>query len=177
MNLKMNLKMILKRKKYFSKKGSDNVKFILKAKGALPGAKIATLGQKRINMKLFCDDFNKQSVEFIKALVAYHKESSPLITEELLMATELFVKMRIYADKTYELKIKSPSNSYLIKALSNITSGSKLPGKESAGSISSSLVMQIAKFKMDEMNARSVESAYKMICGTARSMGIEVKND
>lgn len=161
--------------KYFSRRGLHNVKFMLVAKSATPGASIATLGQKQVPMKQFCDFFNKESPEVIKKKVDL--ESAPLITEDVLSKGRLYVKMRIYDDKTYELRINNPSTANLIKVLSKIESGSKLPGKETIGSISKSLLMQIAKFKMKEMNARDLDSAFKTVKGTAYSMGIEVVND
>jgi len=82
--------------------------------------------------------------------------------------------MRIYGDKTWEIRINNPSTANLIKALSKIQTGSKLPGKESVGTISKSLAMQIAKFKMPEMTARTPEAALKSVSGTALAMGIKV---
>lgn len=158
-------------KKYFTKQGAHNVKFMLVAKTATPGASIATLGQKQVNMKQFCDFFNKESPELIKQSA---NENAPLVTEDLLMKSKLYVKMRIYGDKTYELLIKNPSSSTLIKALAKIEKGATLPGKETVGTITKALVMQIANFKMNETSARNLDATFKTICGTAKSMGIKV---
>ena len=120
--------------KYFTKKGLHNVKFMLVAKSATPGASIATLGQKQVPMKQFCDLFNTQSLVVIKDKLK--QDVAPSITEDILLKNKLYVKMRIYGDKTWEIRINNPSTSNLIKALSSIGSGSKLPGKEFVGEIS-----------------------------------------
>jgi large subunit ribosomal protein L11 len=159
-------------KKYFTKKGLHRVKFMLVAKAATPGASIATLGQKQVPMKQFCDLFNQNSPNVIKEKLM--PEACPSITEEILTKNKLYVKMRIYNDKTWEIRINNPSTSHLIKALSKISTGSKLPGKESAGTISKKLAMEIANFKMPEMTARNPEAALKSVIGTASSMGIKV---
>jgi large subunit ribosomal protein L11 len=158
--------------KYFTKKGLHNVKFMLIAKDAKPGASIATLGQKQVPMKAFCDLFNTNSTIVIKSKLK--PDVAPAITEDILLKNKLYVKMRIYGDKTWEIRINNPSTSHLIKALSGISSGSKLPGKENVGTISKDLAMQIALFKMPETTSRDKETALKSVVGTANAMGIKV---
>lgn len=158
--------------KYFTKQGLHNVKFMILSKAAVPGASLATLGPKGVPMKQLCDLFNQNSPEAIKKKLM--PDVAPDITEDVLTKNKLYVRMRIYGDKTWEIRINNPSTANLIKALSKIQTGSKLPGKESVGTISKSLAMQIAKFKMPEMTARTPETALKSVTGTALAMGIKV---
>ncbi len=96
MKIKINIMKVIK--KYFTKKGLHRVKFMLVAKMATPGASIATLGQKQVPMKQFCDLFNQNSVNIIKEKLM--PKFAPAITEDILMKQKLYVKMRIYNDKT-----------------------------------------------------------------------------
>jgi large subunit ribosomal protein L11 len=160
--------------KYFTKQGLHNVKFMILSKAAVPGASIATLGPKGVPMKQFCDFFNQNSPNVIKEKLK--PDVAPDITEEIITKNKLYVRMRIYGDKTWEIRINNPSTANLIKSLSKIQSGSKLPGKESAGEISKELAMQIAKYKMNEMTARDAEKALESVKGTALAMGIKVVN-
>jgi large subunit ribosomal protein L11 len=80
----------------------------------------------------------------------------------------------IFADKSFTFETRTPPVTYFIKKAANLKSGSKLPGKESAGSITTAQVREIAEKKMTDLNADDVEAAMTMIAGSARSMGIEV---
>jgi len=80
-----------------------------------------------------------------------------------------------YADKSFSMEIKTPPASYYIKKAAKLSSGSKLPGRTAAGSISGKQVREIAEAKMKDLNATSIEGAMLIIAGSARSMGIEVK--
>jgi large subunit ribosomal protein L11 len=80
-----------------------------------------------------------------------------------------------YQDKSFTMEIKTPPASYYIKKAANLKSGSKTPGKASAGSISAKQVREIAEAKMKDLNANDIEGAMQIIMGSARSMGIEVK--
>ena len=81
----------------------------------------------------------------------------------------------IYADKSFTFETKLPPVTYLIKKAANLKSGSKLPGKESAGTITQAQVRDIAEKKMKDLNAYDVEQAMSMIAGSARSMGLQVE--
>ena len=71
--------------------------------------------------------------------------------------------------------MKTPPMSFFIKKAANLTSGSKLPGRDKAGAVTKAQVREIAETKMKDLNANDVEAAMLMIEGSARSMGIEVK--
>ncbi len=85
------------------------------------------------------------------------------------------VKITVYADKKFDFKIKSPPASYYIKEAVKLKSGSKEPGKNIVASISKKQLEEIAKLKMTDLNAITLDKAVKIIAGSARSMGIEVK--
>ena len=80
-----------------------------------------------------------------------------------------------YADKSFTFEIKTPPASYYIKKAAKLASGSKTPGRASAGSITAKQVREIAEAKMKDLNATSIEGAMQIIMGSARSMGVEVK--
>ncbi len=73
------------------------------------------------------------------------------------------------------MEIKTPPASHFLKKAAKLPSGSNAPGRDVAGSVSSKQVREIAEAKMKDLNANSVEQAMKIIAGSARSMGIEVK--
>ena len=81
----------------------------------------------------------------------------------------------IYADKSFTFETKLPPVTYFLKKAMNLKSGSKLPGKESAGTITQKQIREIAEKKMKDLNAYDVDAAAKMIAGSARSMGIQVE--
>ncbi|MBN9307799.1 MAG: 50S ribosomal protein L11, partial [Devosia sp.] len=81
----------------------------------------------------------------------------------------------IYADKSFTFETRLPPVTYLIKKAVNLKSGSKLPGKESAGTITQKQIRAIAEAKMKDLNAYDVEQAVSMIAGSARSMGLQVE--
>ena len=85
------------------------------------------------------------------------------------------VVITIFADKSFTCETKLPPVTYLIKKAVNLKSGSKLPGKESAGTITQKQIRDIAEKKMADLNAYDVDQAATMIAGSARSMGIQVE--
>ena len=143
--------------------GSHNVKFMIEPNKAAPGSSMATLSQKQVQMKAFCDFYNKASVEFIESRKKTIKDL-PLFS-------------LIYDPKNWEVKIKNTSVSILIKMALKLEKGSSTPGKSTVSSIRKSILVEIAKFKMVDMSARVLESAVKTVIGTANSMGIKVEND
>lgn len=165
--------------KCFTKVGSHNVKLCSEAGKAVPGSSIATLAQKQVNMKSYCDVFNKVSFEFIENFKKKYKDLPifSVINLDDFVKSKLFVKLRIYDAKAWELKIKSTSISSLIKMAIKLEKGCATPGKANISSIKKSILIEIAKLKMHEMNARVLESALKTVIGTARSMGVNVIND
>ncbi|MBQ2261764.1 MAG: 50S ribosomal protein L11 [Loktanella sp.] len=114
------------------------------------------LGQRGINIMEFCKAFNAKTADMEKG--------APCPTV-----------ITYYADKSFTFEIKTPPASYYIKKAAKLQSGSKLPGRTNAGSITAKQVREIAEAKMKDLNATSIEGAMQIIMGSARSMGVEVK--
>ena len=85
------------------------------------------------------------------------------------------VIITVYKDKKFDFVLKSPPASHFIKEAVKLKSGSKEPGRNIVASISKKQLEEIAKKKMEDLNAHALEEASKIIAGSARSMGIEVK--
>lgn len=113
------------------------------------------LGPHGINIMDFCKAFNAQT--------------------QAMGDTIIPAVLSIYKDRTFTFILKTPPASELIKKAAGIIKGSGTPNKEKVGKLTSAQVEEIAKTKMPDLNAFSMESAVKIIEGTARSMGIEVK--
>ena len=113
------------------------------------------LGQRGINIMEFCKAFNDKTKEF--------------------MGQPVPVVITIYKDKKFDFIIKTPPASYLIKEAMKLKSGSKEPGRVSVGTITKEQLKKIAEAKMKDLNAFDIEQAIKIIAGSARSMGIQVK--
>jgi large subunit ribosomal protein L11 len=113
-------------------------------------------GQRGLNIMEFCKAFNAATQE--------QEKGSPIP-----------VVITAYADKSFTFEMKSPPVTYFIKKAVNLKSGSKLPGKESAGTITTAQLREIAEKKMKDLNADNVDAAVSMIAGSARSMGIQVE--
>ena len=114
------------------------------------------LGQRGINIMEFCKAFNAKTQEM--------EQGAPCPTV-----------ITYYQDKSFEMDIKTPPASYYLKKAAKLKSGSNTPGRATAGSVSTKQVREIAEAKWKDLNANDVEAAMKIILGSARSMGIEVK--
>ena len=86
------------------------------------------------------------------------------------------VIITVYKDKKFDFIIKSPPASYFIKEAAKLKGGSKEPGRVVVGSITKKQAEKIAQEKMKDLNAHDIDEAIKIISGSARSMGIEVKD-
>ena len=140
-----------------AKKVVGTLKLQVPAGNAKPSPPVGpALGQRGINIMEFCKAFNAKTADMEK--------DAPCPTV-----------ITYYADKSFSMEIKTPPASYYIKKAAKLSSGSKLPGRNTAGSISAKQVREIAEAKMKDLNATSVEGAMLIIAGSARSMGIEVK--
>ena len=140
-----------------AKKVMGTLKLQVPAGSANPSPPVGpALGQRGINIMEFCKAFNAK-------------------TEDMEKGAPCPTVITYYQDKSFTMEIKTPPASYYIKKAANLKSGSKSPGKATAGSISAKQVREIAEAKMKDLNATSIEGAMQIIMGSARSMGIEVK--
>jgi large subunit ribosomal protein L11 len=106
-------------------------------------------------------------MEFCKAFNAQ--------TQKLEKNSPIPVVITIYADRSFTFEMKTPPMSHFIKKAAKIEAGSKTPGRDKAGAISKAQVKEIAEAKMKDLNSDTIESAMRMVEGSARSMGIEIK--
>ena len=140
-----------------AKKIVGYVKLQVPAGSATPSPPIGpALGQRGLNIMEFCKAFNAA-------------------TQEMEKGSPIPVVITAYADKSFTFEMKQPPVTFFIKKAVNLKSGSKLPGKESAGTITTAQLRDIAEKKMKDLNADDVEAAMSMIAGSARSMGIQVE--
>ena len=134
----------------------EYVKLQIKGGQATPAPPVGpALGQRGINIMEFCKAFNEKTKKF--------------------MGNPVTVVITVYKDKKFDFIIKSPPASHFIKQAAKLKSGSKEPGRIISGSITMKQAEHIAKEKMKDLNAFDLKEATKIICGSARSMGIEVK--
>jgi large subunit ribosomal protein L11 len=113
------------------------------------------LGQNGVNIMAFCKEFNATT----------QKQAGDILP----------VVITVYKDKSFTFITKAPPASILLKKAANIAAGSKEPNKTKVAKLTKIQVMDIAKIKMKDMNARTEEAAYRTLVGTARQMGIEVE--
>ncbi|MET0364194.1 MAG: 50S ribosomal protein L11 [Sphingobium sp.] len=139
-----------------AKKITGYIKLQVPAGAANPSPPIGpALGQRGVNIMEFCKTFNAQ-------------------TGEMEKGTPLPTIITVYADRSFSFITKQPPATFLIKKAMNLKSGSKEPGKVSAGQIKRSQLSQIAEAKMKDLNANDIEAATKIIEGSARAMGLTV---
>ena len=132
------------------------IKLQIKGGQANPAPPVGpALGQRGINIMEFCKAFNEKT--------------------KSMMGKPVPVVITVYKDKKFDFVIKTPPASHYIKEAAKLKSGSKEPGRTVAGSITMKQAEEIAKAKMQDLNAFDIKQATKIICGSARSMGIEVK--
>ena len=133
------------------------VKLQIKGGQANPAPPIGpALGQRGINIMEFCKAFNEKTKSF--------------------MGKPVPVVITVYKDKKFDFIIKSPPASYFIKEAAKLKGGSREPGRVVVGSITKKQAEKIAQEKMKDLNAHDIDEAVKIISGSARSMGIEVKD-
>ena len=132
------------------------VKLQVPAGAASPAPPVGTaLGPHGINIMEFVQAFNAKTADQAGMIIP--------------------VEMTIYADRTFTFITKTPPAPVLIKKAINLAKGSGEPNKNKVGSIKRSQLEEIAKTKMQDLNAASLEAAVSMIAGTARSMGVTVE--
>ena len=113
------------------------------------------LGQRGVNIMAFCKEFNAKTQKQVGSIL-------PTI-------------ITVYADKSFTFVMKSPPASDLLKKAAKIEKGSQTPGSATVASVTLDQVKEIAKTKMEDLNAYDEDAAVKIISGPARSMGLEVK--
>ena len=139
-----------------AKKVNGYVKLQVPAGAANPAPPIGpALGQQGVNIMEFCKQFNAA-------------------TQEIEKTTPLPTIITVYADRSFTFVTKTPPATFLIKKAAGLKSGSKEPGKISAGTIKRSQLSEIAQVKMADLNAHDIDAATKIIEGSARAMGLEV---
>ena len=139
-----------------AKKITGYIKLQVPAGTANPSPPIGpALGQRGVNIMEFCKAFNAATNDM--------ERSMPIPTI-----------ITVYADRSFSFETKTPPASFLIKKAAKIKSGSKEPGKASAGKIKRSALREIAEMKMKDLNANDLDAATKIIEGSAISMGLEV---
>ena len=135
---------------------SGYIKLQINGGQANPAPPVGTaLGQRGINIMEFCKAFNEKTKSFAGKPV-------PVI-------------ITVYKDKKFDFIIKSPPASHFIKEAAKLKGGSQEPGRQIVASITKKQAEEIAKKKMADLNAHDLDEAVKIIAGSARSMGIEVK--
>ncbi len=113
------------------------------------------LGQHGLNIQDFCTKFNEATKDKAGDIIP--------------------VEITVYEDRTFDFKLKTPPAAELLKKAAGIEKGSGVPQKEKVGKVTKKQIREIAEKKMVDLNANDVEAAIKIIEGTARNMGIEIK--
>ncbi len=137
-------------------------KILTKIKLQIPGGQAnpappigPALGQHGLNISEFCSKFNDATKDKMGDIVP--------------------VEITVYEDRSYTFIMKTPPAAELLKKYAKLKKGSGKPLTEKAGSISKEQLKEIAEIKMPDLNANDIEAAMKIIAGTARQMGIEIK--
>jgi large subunit ribosomal protein L11 len=132
------------------------IKLQIPAGSANPAPPVGpALGQQGVNIMAFCKEFNARTA----------KQAGDILP----------VVITVYKDKSFTFITKQPPASALIKKALKLASGSKEPNKAKVGKLSKKQLLEIAKQKMPDLNARNEEAAMKVIAGTARQMGVDVE--
>ena len=139
-----------------AKKVANYVKLQIPAGKATPAPPVGpALGQHGVNIMGFCKEFNEKTSQQAGLIIP--------------------VVITIYQDKSFSFITKTPPAAVLLKKAAGIESGSGVPNKNKVATVSKDEVMKIAELKMPDLNAANAEAAAAMVAGTARSMGIVVK--
>jgi large subunit ribosomal protein L11 len=114
------------------------------------------LGQRGVNIMEFCKSFNAK-------------------TKDMEQGTPIPVKITVYSDRSFTFEMRTPPASFFLKKAAKLTSGSKAPGRDVAGTVTMAQCRDIAKLKMKDLNTDNLDQATKTIAGSARSMGLRVE--
>ncbi len=141
-----------------AKKIDGYIKLQVPAAQANPSPPIGpALGQRGVNIMEFCKAFNAA-------------------TQDLEPGMPIPTVITVFGDKSFSFETKSPPASYFLKRAARLEKGGSEPGRESAGSVTMAQLREIAAQKMQDLNANDVEAACKILAGSARSMGLEVRD-
>ncbi len=139
-----------------AKKILGYIKLQVSAGSATPSPPIGpALGQRGVNIMSFCKEFNAR-------------------TESVAKGTPLPTVITVYQDKSFTFVTKTPPASHFLKQAVAIKSGSKAPGRDSAGTVTRAQLREIATAKMKDLNAIDIEAAARIIEGSAKAMGLSV---
>jgi large subunit ribosomal protein L11 len=143
-----------------AKKIDGYIKLQVPAGKANPSPPIGpALGQRGVNIMEFCKAFNAQ-------------------TKDLEQDMPIPVVITVYSDRSFTFITKTPPVTYFLKKAANIKSGAKTTGRgDKVGSVTMDQVREIAKQKMKDLNAHDIDAAARMIVGSARSMGLDVRGE
>ena len=140
-----------------AKKVAGTMKLQVPAGKANPSPPVGpALGQRGINIMEFCKAFNAKTADM--------EPGAPCPTV-----------ITYYQDKSFTMDIKTPPASYYLKKAAKVKSGAKTPSRETVGTVTAAQVREIAEAKMKDLSANDIDQAMKIILGSAKSMGIEVK--
>ncbi|OGZ45868.1 MAG: 50S ribosomal protein L11 [Candidatus Ryanbacteria bacterium RIFCSPHIGHO2_02_FULL_48_12] len=140
-----------------AKKVKEIVKLQIQAAKATPAPPVGTaLGPKGINIGDFVNKFNQ----------ATQDKGTDIIP----------VEITIYEDRTFDFKLKTPPASDLLRKAAGVEKGAGNPLRNKVGNVSRAKLRELAERKMEDLNANDVDAAANIIAGTARSMGIEIKD-
>jgi large subunit ribosomal protein L11 len=138
-----------------AKKVKTIVKIVVTAGGLEPSKIGQALGPHGLNLQQFMQQVNEATKD--------------------KQGQQIPVEITIYEDRTFSFILKTPPAAYLLRRAAGIDKGSGVPNKTKVGKVTQAQVKEIAEQKMGDLNANDVEGAMKIVEGTARSMGIEVK--
>ena len=139
-----------------AKKIVGYIKLQVPAAQANPAPPIGpALGQRGLNIMEFCKQFNAQ-------------------TQKIDAGTPIPVTITAFSDRTFTFVMRTPPASFFLKKAAKLESGSKTPGRDFAGKVTTTQIREIAEKKMADLNANDIEQATKIIEGSARSMGLQV---
>jgi large subunit ribosomal protein L11 len=117
------------------------------------------LGQRGVNIMQFCKDFNAQTQG------GPHEPGTPLP-----------VTITVYADRSFSFVTRTPPATYMLKRAAKLQKGAQTAGRTTVGRVTTAQLREIAEAKMKDLNATDIDAAIRIIAGSARSMGLEVRD-
>jgi large subunit ribosomal protein L11 len=132
------------------------LKLQIQAGKATPAPPIGpALGQHGVNIQQFCTEFNEKTQDKGNYII-------PCV-------------LTVYEDRSFDIELKTPPTSDLLRKALKVEKGSGTPNKDKIGTITRNQVEEIAKMKMDDLNTKNIDQAIRIIEGTAKNMGIDIK--